>query len=162
MSDGSLEMVCEIADCTSWATASISRSSLNCRVMEVSPRILVELIISRPAIDENFFSSGVATEDAIVSGPAPGRFALTVIMGKSTFGRSFTGSLEKDIMPKIINPQVKSVVITGRLIKKVERFMVLTQGFAVTEVLDCVPAVPPVLLPVPLLAGTAGAFLSGS
>ena len=45
-----------------------------------------------PAIVENCFSSGVATVAAIVSGLAPGRLALTVIVGKSTFGRSLTGS----------------------------------------------------------------------
>ena len=45
-----------------------------------------------PAIVENCFSSGVATDEAIVSGLAPGRFALTWIVGKSTVGRSLTGS----------------------------------------------------------------------
>ena len=44
----------------------------NCRVILVEPWILVELIELRPAIVENCFSSGVATEDAIVSGLAPG------------------------------------------------------------------------------------------
>ena len=36
--------------------------------------------------------SGVATPDAIVSALAPARFALTVMVGKSTVGRSLTGS----------------------------------------------------------------------
>ena len=45
-----------------------------------------------PAIVENCFSSGVATAAAIVSGLAPGRLALTEIVGKSTVGRSLTGS----------------------------------------------------------------------
>ena len=40
---------------------------------------------------EKFFSSGVATPDAIVSALAPGKFALTVMVGKSTVGRSLTG-----------------------------------------------------------------------
>ena len=39
-------------------------------------------MLSMPAIVENCFSSGVATADAIVSGLAPGRLALTVIVGK--------------------------------------------------------------------------------
>ena len=56
------------------------------------PAMLVEVIESRPAIVENCFSSGVATDEAIVSGLAPGRLALTWIVGKSTFGRSLTGS----------------------------------------------------------------------
>ncbi len=50
-------------------------------------------MLSMPAIVENCFSSGVATGGAIVSGLAPGSVALTVIVGKSTFGRSLTGRL---------------------------------------------------------------------
>ena len=38
-------------------------------------------MLSMPAIAENAFSSGVATVAAIVSGLAPGRFALTLIVG---------------------------------------------------------------------------------
>jgi hypothetical protein len=53
---------------------------------------LTEVIDSRPAIIENWFSSGVATDDAIVSGLAPGSCAVTSRVGKSTFGRSLTGS----------------------------------------------------------------------
>ena len=41
---------------------------------------------------ENCFSSGVATAEAMVSGLAPGRVALTRMVGKSTLGRSLTGS----------------------------------------------------------------------
>ena len=41
---------------------------------------------------EKFFSSGVATPDAMVSALAPGKLALTVIVGKSTVGKSLTGS----------------------------------------------------------------------
>jgi hypothetical protein len=40
----------------------------------------------------NCFSSGVATEAAIVSGLAPGRLAVICSVGKSTFGKSLTGS----------------------------------------------------------------------
>ena len=46
----------------------------------------------RPAIVENWFSSGVATAAAMVSGLAPGRLAVTSRVGKSTLGRSLTGS----------------------------------------------------------------------
>ena len=38
------------------------------------------------------FSNGVATEEAIVDGLAPGRLALTWMVGKSTLGRSLTGN----------------------------------------------------------------------
>ena len=41
---------------------------------------------------EKFFSSGVATDDAMFSALAPGKLALTVMVGKSTVGRSLTGS----------------------------------------------------------------------
>jgi hypothetical protein len=63
--------------CTSCAAASMLRSRSNCSVMLVLPWRLLELIDVMPAIVENCFSSGVAIADAIVSGFAPGRFALT-------------------------------------------------------------------------------------
>ncbi len=44
-----------------------------------------------PAMVENCFSSGVATEEAMVSGLAPGSAADTCSVGKSTLGRSATG-----------------------------------------------------------------------
>src|SRR5258706_2613619 len=69
-----------------------SRSSTNCSVTCVVPCELDEFIVSSPAIVENSFSSGVATEAAIVSGDAPGSAAVTCSVGKSTFGRSLTGS----------------------------------------------------------------------
>src|SRR5262249_48062760 len=71
----------EIAVCTSWAAASMLRLRLNCRVMEVEPCELEELIESIPAMPENCLSSGVATEAAIVSGFAPGKLALTLMVG---------------------------------------------------------------------------------
>ncbi len=81
-----------MADCTSCAAASSERSSENCSVMLVEPRELVEVIESRPGMVENCRSSGVATDAAMVSGLAPGRLAFTWMVGKSTFGRSLTGS----------------------------------------------------------------------
>ena len=53
----------------------MSRSRVNCSVICVTPSALVEVIESMPAMVENCFSSGVATEEAIVSGLAPGRLA---------------------------------------------------------------------------------------
>ena len=64
----------------------------NCSVMFVLPCVLVELSESSPAMVANCFSSGSATDDAIVSGLAPGRLAWTWMVGKSTVGRSLTGS----------------------------------------------------------------------
>ncbi len=89
---GSCFSAAEIADCTSSAAASMLRSSVNCSVIWVWPMPLTEVIESSDGIVENCFSSGVATADAIVSGEAPGNVALTWIVGKSTFGRSDTGS----------------------------------------------------------------------
>ena len=68
------------------------RLRLNCRVIWVEPSMLVEVIWSTPAMVENCFSSGMATAEAIVSGLAPGRATLTWMVGKSTLGRSLTGS----------------------------------------------------------------------
>ena len=70
----------------------MSRLSVNWMVIWVSPRALVEVIESMPAIVVNWRSSGVATAEAIVSGLAPGSAADTWMVGKSTLGRSFTGS----------------------------------------------------------------------
>jgi hypothetical protein len=81
-----------MAACTSCAAASMLRSSENWIVIEVDPSPLDEVMLSIPAIVENCFSRGVATAAAIVSGLAPGRFALTWIVGKSTVGRSLTAS----------------------------------------------------------------------
>ncbi len=61
----------------------MSRLGSNSRVILVSPWMLTELVVTRPGMDENCFSSGVATEVAMLSGLAPGRLALTWIVGVS-------------------------------------------------------------------------------
>src|SRR5882762_1372878 len=93
-------------------------------VMLVSPREFVEVMESMPAMVENCFSSGVATEEAIVSGLAPGREALTKIVGKSTLGRSLTGNSRYAKTPKIKIAAMTKVVIMGRLMKSSERLTV--------------------------------------
>jgi hypothetical protein len=55
------------------------------------PCALAEVIESRPAMVVNCRSSGVATDEAMVSGLAPGSAAETWMVGKSTLGRSLTG-----------------------------------------------------------------------
>src|SRR5947209_9438827 len=92
ISGGSCPCACEIADCTSSAAPSRLRLRLNWMVMFVFPNTLVDVIESMPAMVENCFSRGVATDEAMVSGLAPGNDALTWMVGKSTFGRSLTGS----------------------------------------------------------------------
>ena len=67
----------EMAACTSCAAASMGRLRSNCSVMLVVPSELDDDMLSMPAMFENDFSSGVATEDAMMSGLAPGRLAAT-------------------------------------------------------------------------------------
>src|SRR3954463_8537401 len=81
ISGGSWRSDFEIAALTSCAAASTSRSSENCSVIDVEPSPLLEVMLSMPAIVENCFSSGVATDAAIVCGLAPGRLAFTVTVG---------------------------------------------------------------------------------
>src|SRR5262245_8751723 len=71
-----------IADCTSCAAASMLRSNANCSVIDVVPSALVDVMLSMPEMVENCCSSGVATAEAIVSGVAPGRLAVTTMVGK--------------------------------------------------------------------------------
>jgi hypothetical protein len=68
------------------------RSRSNCSVMFVEPLEERDVIWVMPGIVANARSRGAATEDAIVSGLAPGRLADTLIVGKSTRGRAATGS----------------------------------------------------------------------
>jgi hypothetical protein len=56
-------------------------------MMRVLPSELLEVISLTPAIRPSERSSGVATDEAMVSGEAPGSEALTMITGKSTCGR---------------------------------------------------------------------------
>src|ERR1700746_3871176 len=91
ISGGSWPPAAVMAACTSNAAPSRLRLRLNWIVMLVSPREFVDVIESMPGVVENCFLTGVATARAIVSGLAPGREALTKIVGKSTFGKSLTG-----------------------------------------------------------------------
>jgi hypothetical protein len=59
----------------------------------VLPRKFVELMTVMPSIVENSFSSGSATDAAIFSGDAPGREALTEMMGELKLGSAATGIL---------------------------------------------------------------------
>src|SRR5215213_6907002 len=73
-----------MAACTSLAAASISRDRSNCRTTVVLPSPLDEVISVTPAMRPSCRSSGVASAEAIVSGLAPGRAALTVMVGYAT------------------------------------------------------------------------------
>ncbi len=89
----------------------------------VVPRLDVDVMLSMPAIVENCFSSGVATVAAIVCGLVPGSVALTVTVGKSTFGKSLTGNCRYATMPKTRMPIMTNVVMTGRLMNNDVKFM---------------------------------------
>ncbi len=81
MFGGSCRAARAMAACTSCAAASMLRSSVNWMVICTLPSELTDDMESTPAMIENCFSSGVATEDAMVSGFAPGRLAETWMVG---------------------------------------------------------------------------------
>src|SRR5437660_11688835 len=75
--DGSCPRAALMAAWTSLAAASMLRLRSNWSTIWVEPSWLVEDISVTPAMRPNWRSSGVATEEAIVSGLAPGRAAET-------------------------------------------------------------------------------------
>src|SRR5215471_14978051 len=95
----------------------------NCNVMLVVPRLLDEVISVTPAILPNCRSSGVATDDAMISGLAPGKPAATEIVGKSICGRAETGKTRKATAPASAMAAVSRVVATGRSMNGRERFI---------------------------------------
>src|ERR1051325_2689624 len=123
MFGGSRRAAAAMAACTSCAAASRSRERLNWRVMDVEPREEADVMESRPEMVENWRSSGVATEAAIVSGLAPGRPAETWMVGKSTVGRSLPGSWRYAMMQNKTMASMTSVVMTGRRMKMEEMFI---------------------------------------
>ena len=67
-----------------------------------------------PAMVESWRSMTPATDDAMVSALAPGKVAVTAMVGKSTRGSADTGSRRKPKMPNAMIDAVISVVMTGR------------------------------------------------
>ena len=70
-----------MAACTSSAALSIFLPSANCKVMEVKPSPLLEVISVTPGTALNCTSSGVATEEPMVSALAPGKAPCTTMVG---------------------------------------------------------------------------------
>src|SRR5690242_10259264 len=91
--------------------------------MLVDPSVLADVISVTPAMRPNWRSSGAATDVAMVSGLAPGKFAETEIVGYSTWGNAATGSIRKAMIPTSASAIVNNVVAIGRVIKGAERFM---------------------------------------
>src|SRR5579871_24627 len=110
---------------TSWAAASMLRFRSNCIVICELPRTLVDVICASPAICANCVSSGWATDEAMISGLAPGSWALTRIVGKSTCGSGATGSSGKATTPTRKIPAISRVVATGRSMNGREMFTAL-------------------------------------
>src|SRR5271154_4737837 len=90
------------------------RFKSNCSVMLVVPRKLDDVISVTPAILPNCLSSGVATDEAMISGAAPGKAAATEIVGKSACGSEDTGSTRNATAPARAIAMVSRVVATGR------------------------------------------------
>jgi hypothetical protein len=91
--------------------------------MLVDPRPLEEVICVTPAIRPNCLSRGVATAEAMVSGLAPGRLALILIVGKSTCGKGETGRNRKATTPESAMAIVISVVAPGLRMKGAEKLV---------------------------------------
>ena len=60
---------------------------------------------------------------ATSAGLAPGNVACTEMVGISTSGSGETGSLKKAMVPAATNPNVSSVVATGRRMNGLDRLM---------------------------------------
>ena len=88
------------------------RFKLNCSVMLVLPRKFCELMESSPAMVENCFSSGKATAAAIVSELAPGRLALTLIVGFAGAGLSLTATSGTALPP----PSRWPILVVGMML----------------------------------------------
>src|SRR5208337_447014 len=99
------------------------RVKSNCSVTLVVPRLLDDVISVIPAILPNWRSSGVATDEAMISGLAPGKLAPTEIVGKSICGSGDTGNSRKATAPAKAMAAVSRVVATGRRINGEERLI---------------------------------------
>src|ERR1700690_358771 len=93
--------------------------------MLVVPRLLEEVISVTPAMRPNWRSSGVATEEAMISGLAPGSAAPTEMVGKSICGSGETGRKLNATAPARATATVSRVVATGRRMNGDDRLMIV-------------------------------------
>jgi hypothetical protein len=70
----------------------MSRVRSNCRVIWLIPNELDDVMVVSEGMSPNCRSSGAVTNDAMVSGLAPGSCVVTWMVGKSTCGREATGN----------------------------------------------------------------------
>src|SRR5580658_8054879 len=99
------------------------RFKSNCSVMLLEPKPLEDVISVTEAIRPNCRSSGVATEDAMVSALAPARLAFTWMVGKSTCGSGETGKTWNATAPARAIAAVTSVVAMGLRMKGSQMFI---------------------------------------
>src|SRR6266481_8986617 len=103
-----------MAACTSRAAASIGRLRSNWATIVVRPRRLVLVSSVTLAICPMRRSSGAATAVAIVWGSAPGRAAVTMIVGYSTRGRDATARKRNASAPLRNSASISRLTPTGR------------------------------------------------
>src|ERR1700744_6678968 len=101
----------------------MSRFKSNCRVILLTPVELEDVISVTEAMRPNWRSNGVATEEAMMSGLAPGSDAATEMVGKSTCGSGETGSRRNATAPARAMATIRSVVATGLRINISEKVM---------------------------------------
>ena len=77
-----------------------------------------------PAIRPNALSNGVATDVDMVSALAPGNWACTLMVGKSTCGNDDTGKFKNAKVPAKPIAMVSRVVATGLLMKMAEKLII--------------------------------------
>ena len=128
ISIGSRRCAIVSAVCTSSAAASMLRLRSNWMVMTLVPCEELDDIEEMPAMVESWRSMMPATEAAMVSALAPGRVAVTAMVGKSTRGSAETGSRRKPKTPNAMIDAVISVVMTGRRIQSSESVIGLGSG----------------------------------
>src|SRR5882724_7836617 len=102
------------AVCTSRAAASMLRLRSNWIVMALVPCDELDDIDEMPAMVDSWRSMMPATDAAMVSALAPGKVAVTAMVGKSTLGSAETGNRRNPNIPNAMIDAVMSVVITGR------------------------------------------------
>ena len=99
-------------------------------VIEESNNKVLVFVPFKHAIDlipAKLIEDGI-TAEVITSGLAPGKRAVTVMVGKSTLGRSLTGSVLNPSHPKNNIDTNNTLVATGRLMKMCDMFMASSPG----------------------------------
>src|SRR6266480_3689562 len=105
---------------TSSAAASMLRLRSNWIVITLVPCDELDDIDEIPAMVDSWRSMMPATEAAMVSALAPGKVAVTAMVGKSTLGSAETGNSRKPKTPNAMIEAVSSVVMTGQRIQSSE------------------------------------------